>query len=77
MIGGCSIEWRSGAGGIIRNHSADGGARTRRHIWAETKPARLEKRVQLIEDDSGTDVHTSFFQVEIGNTAIMSREVDN
>ena len=72
VIGGCSIKRRTRSRGIVRDHSADGSARTRRHIGTETKAVRLQKIVQLIQHHAGADAHASFFQIEFRNAAIMS-----
>ena len=72
VIGGCSIKRCTGSRGIVRDHSADGSARTRRYVRAETKAARLQKIVQLIQHHAGADPDGSFFQIEIGNATIVS-----
>ena len=61
VISGRSIKRRARSGGIVRDHSANGGARTRRNVRAETKTVRLQKIVQLIQHHAGADAHAWFF----------------
>src|SRR6266446_10856140 len=77
MVRGRAVNWDVCAGGIVRDHPAEGGAGTGRHVWAETKSVRLEKRIQLIEHDTGADAHGAIFDVELGDLAIVPRKIDN
>src|SRR5712692_7504031 len=77
MVGRRAVNWDVRAGGIVRDHSADGGAGTRRHVWAETKSVRLEKRVQLIKHYTGADPHGAIFDVELDDLAIVPRKIDD
>src|SRR5712692_5301297 len=77
MVGRRAVNWDVRAGGIVRDHSADGGAGTRRHVWAETKSVRLEKRVQLIKHYTGANPHGAIFDVELGDLAIVPRKIDD
>ena len=45
MVGSCSVKRCPRAGGIVGDHSADGCARTSRHIRPETKTVRFQKSV--------------------------------
>ena len=77
MVGGCSVNRDVRAGGIVGDHSAEGGTRTGRHVRAETKSMWLEKRVELIEHDTRADAHGTFFQIEIADLPVVARKIDN
>src|SRR5256885_14935040 len=77
MVGSCSVKRCARAGRIVRDHSADGRARTRRHIRPETKAVRFQKSVKLIQYHTGAHAYPAFFQIELGNSAIMPREIDD
>ena len=77
MVGGCSVNRDVRAGGIVGDHSAEGGTRTGRHIRTEAKSVRLEKRIQLIEHDTRADTHGTLFQTEIGDLPVVARKIDN
>ena len=77
VIGGHAVNWDPRAGRIVRDHPADGGARTRGHVGAETKSMRLEKPVQLVEHDAGADAHAAIVDVEIVDLAIVPGEIDD
>ena len=77
MVGGCSVNRDVRAGGIVGDHSAEGRTRTGRHIRAETKSVRLEKRIQLIEHDTRASTHGAFFHIEIGDLPVVARKIDN
>ena len=77
MIGGCPINRASRAGRIISDHSAERSARARCHVRAETKSVWLKKIVELIENNACSDAHAAFFQIEIGDLAIVPRKLDD
>src|SRR5438477_432870 len=61
VISGRSIKRRARSGGIVRDHSANGGAPTRRNVRAETKAVRPQNIAQLLQHHAGADAHASFF----------------
>src|SRR5437773_3073112 len=77
MIGCCAIKRTSCTGRIIRDYSAERGARARCHIGAETKSVRLKKVVKLIEHNACAHAHAAFFKIEIGDLAIVPRKLEN
>ena len=48
-----------------------------RDVRTETEPMRLEKIVELIEDNPGADANTSLVEIEIVDLAIVPREIDD
>ena len=66
-----------GAGGIVGNHAAQGRARTRRHVRAETKTLWPEEIVQLVQHDAGADADGAAFRVEIADVPVVSREIND
>ena len=46
MVRRCAVDRHPSAGGVIGDHPAQGGARTRRDIRPEAKPVGLEEIVQ-------------------------------
>src|SRR5256885_524205 len=72
--GGCAA---AAAGAKKSRARADGGARAGGDVGSKTKSVRLEKRVQLIEDDTGAGAHAAFVDVEIVDLAIVAREIDD
>src|SRR2546430_16866006 len=77
MVGRCSVKRCARAGRIVRDHSADGCARTSRHIRPETKAVRFQKSVQLIQYHACAHAHATFFEFELRYPAIMPREIDD
>ena len=77
VIGSRAVDWNVRAGRIVRDHAADGGARAGSDVGPKTKSVRLEKRVQLIEDDTGAGAHAAFVDIEIVDLAIVAREIDD
>src|SRR5881394_4015495 len=77
MIGSRAVDWNARTGRIVCDHAADGGARAGRNVGAETKSVRIEKRVQLIEHDTGADADAAIVDVEIVDLAIVAREIDD
>ena len=72
-----SVNRNARAGGIVRDHAADRRARARGHIRAKTKTVRLEKRVELIEDNTRAGVNGARVQIQLGDLAIVARELDD
>src|SRR5947207_14955358 len=77
MIRGRSINRHARAGRIIRDHAAERGARTRRHVRPKTKSVRPQESIELIEHHAGADTHGAFLEIERADLAIVPREIDN
>src|SRR5438046_6163932 len=77
MIGSGAVDRNARPGRIVCDHAADGGARAGRNVGAETKSVRIEKRIQLIEHDTGADADAAILDVEIDDLAIVAREIDD
>ena len=70
-----AVKGNVGAGGIIGNHAAERRAGTGGDIRPETKSVRFEESVELIQHDARADADGAFFQVQIGNAAVVAGEI--
>ena len=77
MIGSRAVNRNVRTGRIVCDHAADGGTRAGRDVGAETKSVWIEKRIQLIEHDTGADADAAIVDVEIVDLAIVAREIDD
>ena len=77
MIGSRAVNRNVRTGRIVCDHAADGGTRAGRDVWAETKSVWIEKRIQLIEHDTGADADAAIVDFEIIDLAIVAREIDD
>jgi hypothetical protein len=65
------------AAGIVRDHSANRRPRAGGHIRSETKSVRMQKMIQLIEDDSCADVHRAALQINVRDLLVVTREIND
>ena len=77
VVRGRAVNRDARAGRIVRDHAADGGARAGGDVRAETKSVRLEKGVELIEDNAGAGADGARFEIQIGDLAVVAREFDD
>src|SRR5438105_1356918 len=77
MVRRGSIHQRMRAARIIRDHPTDGRPRTGRYIWTETKSVRMQKMIQLIENDSRADPNRAALQINVGNLFVVTGEIDD
>src|SRR5262249_3142865 len=77
MICGCAVDRHMRATGIIRNHASQRRTRARGHVRPKTITVRLEKIIELVEDDPGSYTDGPALKVEIGYLPNITRAIDD
>src|SRR3954453_20119481 len=77
MIRGGAINGNSRAGRVVCNHPAERGARTGSHVRPETESVWIQKRVELVQNDSGADAHSASLNVELRDLPVVTRKIDD
>src|SRR4051812_18570743 len=77
MIRGGAINGNSRAGRVVCNHPAESGARTGSHVRPETESVWIQKRVELVQNDSGADAHSASLNVELRDLPVVTRKIDD
>ena len=64
-----------GARRVVGDHAAQGGPRRGCHIRAEPQTVRVEKGVELVENDSRPNADRPRLEVEVRDSAIVARKI--
>ncbi len=75
VLGGGAIDRGVGAGGIARDHAAQGGPRTGGHVRTKTKPERFEERVELVQHHARPDLHRPRFAIELADAVVVPGKI--
>src|SRR5262249_35850880 len=73
----CAVDRHMRATGIIRNHASQRRTRARGHVRPKTITVRLEKIIELVEDDPGSYTDGPALKVEIGYLPNITRAIDD
>ena len=77
VAAGVAVFEGVGAGGVVGDHAADGGAVAAGGVGAYLFAVGGELAVELIEDDAGLDGDLVGVEVEVQQTVEVSAEVDD
>jgi len=75
VFGGCAVNRRPGARGIVGDHAAEGGPGACGNVRPEAVTRGLEKRVELIENHPGLHADRALLEVEVPDPAVVADEI--